>query len=82
MSKSSWARASVESGCRVTYPWANQITDDLRRSLLGDPEVLCHVGGPCITGTDPNEREAVGRTNVSETTAGKAFLHPVNELPG
>jgi hypothetical protein len=60
----------------------DEVFDELARSLLGDPEVLGHVGSGGVTFTDPRKGETVCRANVIKAPASKTLLYPIHQLAG
>jgi hypothetical protein len=58
----------------------DEVLDELACGLLGDPEVLGHVGSGRITFTDPRKRETMCRANIVKATEREALLYPVHKL--
>lgn len=63
-------------------PALHEVFDELAGGLLGDPEVVSHLGGVGIAAADAHERESVRRPDVVEPTAREAGLDAVHELAG
>jgi hypothetical protein len=58
----------------------DEVVDKLACGLLGNPEVLGHVGSCGITFADPLKRETMCRANVIEATASETLLDPIHKL--
>jgi hypothetical protein len=60
----------------------DEVFDKLACGLLGDPEMLAHVGSGGITFTDPRKRETMCWANIIKATTTKTLLYPIHQLPG
>jgi hypothetical protein len=60
----------------------DEVVDKLACGLLGNAEVLGHVGSGGITFADSLKRETMCRAHVIEATASETLLDPIHKLAG